>query len=45
MDIDQHAFNKEDAYRTLERVNFWINNCDSKSSFILAFTEYLRLYF
>lgn len=29
-------FNKEDSYRNLERVNFWISNCDTKASFILA---------
>ena len=28
---------KEDAYKNLEIVNFWINNIDLKASFILAF--------
>lgn len=28
---------REEAYRTLDRINFWISNCDSKASFILAF--------
>lgn len=35
--MDNQVFNKDDAYRTLDRINFWISNCDSKSSFILAF--------
>ncbi|MFZ3372772.1 MAG: hypothetical protein WA131_07105 [Desulfitobacteriaceae bacterium] len=29
-------FQKEDSYKNLERVNFWIANCDTKASFILA---------
>ena len=29
-------FDKEDSYKNLERVNFWIANCDSKASFALA---------
>ena len=30
------AFEKEDAYRSLEMVNTWINNLDTKVSFALA---------
>ena len=33
--------NKEDAYKNLERVNFWINNSDTKTSFLLAFVGIL----
>ncbi|AZR74071.1 hypothetical protein BBF96_12090 [Anoxybacter fermentans] len=29
--------NKDDSYRNLDRVNNWISNCDTKTSFILAF--------
>lgn len=32
---------KEEAIRTLERVNFWIGNCDTKISFALAFSGIL----
>lgn len=31
------GFTKDDAYKNLERVNFWIGNADSKISFVLAF--------
>ncbi|MCM3444742.1 Pycsar system effector family protein [Metabacillus halosaccharovorans] len=31
----------EEASKTLERVNFWINNCDTKISFSLAFAGIL----
>jgi energy-coupling factor transporter transmembrane protein EcfT len=30
-------FDKQDAYKNLERVNFWISNSDTKTSFLLAF--------
>jgi hypothetical protein len=30
-------FTKEDAYKNLDRVNLWIQNCDSKTSYVLAF--------
>lgn len=30
------AFEKEDAYRSLEMVNTWISNLDTKVSFALA---------
>lgn len=32
-----HPFSKDDAYRNLERVNYWINNADTKTNFILTF--------
>lgn len=32
---------KEEAIRTLERINFWIGNCDTKISFALAFSGIL----
>jgi len=32
---------KEEAVRTLERINFWIGNCDTKISFALAFSGIL----
>ena len=31
------AFEKEDAYKSLELVNGWINNLDTKASFLLAY--------
>ncbi len=31
------AFEKEDAYKSLELVNGWINNLDAKASFLLAY--------
>jgi hypothetical protein len=31
------GFTKEDAYKNLERVNYWLGNGDSKISFALAF--------
>lgn len=34
---DNKKFSKEDAYQTLELINSWINNVDTKSSFGLAF--------
>lgn len=34
---DKRIFSKEDSYKNLERVNYWISNCDSKISFMLAF--------
>ncbi|ASB89330.1 MULTISPECIES: Pycsar system effector family protein [Bacillus] len=30
-------YNKDDAYKNLDRINFWISNSDSKASFVLAF--------
>lgn len=30
-------FEKEDAYKSLELVNGWINNLDTKASFLLAY--------
>lgn len=35
------GFEIEEASKTLERVNFWINNCDTKISFSLAFAGLL----
>ncbi|QPA33390.1 hypothetical protein [Thermaerobacillus caldiproteolyticus] len=32
-----NSFNKDDAYKNLDRVNLWIQNCDSKTSYVLAF--------
>ncbi|MED1565728.1 Pycsar system effector family protein [Bacillus paramycoides] len=32
---------KEEAVQTLERINFWISNCDTKISFSLAFAGIL----
>lgn len=29
-------YDKDDAYKTLDRVNFWLNNFDSKASYLLA---------
>lgn len=38
MEIDnEKKIDKEDSYKNLERVNFWINNSDCKASFVLAF--------
>jgi hypothetical protein len=33
--------NKEEAVETLDRINFWIGNCDTKVSFSLAFAVIL----
>lgn len=33
----QNGFDKDDAYKNLDRVNFWIANLDTKASFALAF--------
>ncbi|OBA05420.1 hypothetical protein A9D36_09435 [Bacillus subtilis] len=30
-------YSKDDAYKNLDRINYWITNSDSKSSFVLAF--------
>lgn len=29
-------YNKDDAYKNLERINGWISNCDSKASVLIA---------
>lgn len=34
---NEKPYTKEDSYKNLDRVNFWISNCDSKASFVLAF--------
>lgn len=34
---DDKKYGKDDAYQTLELINSWINNVDTKSSFGLAF--------
>lgn len=34
--IEEHNINKEDLIDIYDRVNLWINNCDSKASTILA---------
>lgn len=34
-------YNKEDAYQTLELINFWISNIDTKTSFALAYVAVL----
>lgn len=36
-----NKYDKEDAYRTLELINSWINNVDTKASFALAFQTFL----
>jgi len=36
MEENINAYNKDDAYRTLELVNTWISNMDTKVSFALA---------
>lgn len=36
-----HAERKEESIKTLERINFWIANCDTKISFSLAFAGIL----
>lgn len=33
----ENIYTKDDSYLNLDRVNFWINNCDTKASFVLAF--------
>jgi|GEM_PF-733159 len=39
-------FTKEDSYKNLDRANFWIQNADSKTSFVLAFVGvFLTLFF
>ena len=35
------AFEKEDAYRSLELINGWIENLDTKASFLLAYIAVL----
>lgn len=32
-------YTKEDAYKTLETINMWINSCDTKTSIIMGFYE------
>lgn len=34
--MQEPIFSKDDCYKNLERVNFWIANVDTKTSFILA---------
>lgn len=29
-------FTKDDAYKTLDTINMWINNCDTKASIVLG---------
>lgn len=29
-------FTRDDAYKTLETINMWINNCDTKTSVVLS---------
>lgn len=36
-----HAEQNEESLKTLERINFWISNCDTKISFLLAFAGIL----
>lgn len=44
--MDEKGFSKETAFRTLELINSWINNADTKVSFALAFaTTVLGLIF
>lgn len=33
---NRNSFNEQDLKDNLERVNFWIENCDQKASFVLA---------
>ena len=35
--MEDNKYSREDAYQSLEMVNSWINNVDSKISYILAF--------
>lgn len=35
--MEAQKYTKEDAYQTLELINNWINNVDTKASFALAF--------
>ncbi|APU87010.1 hypothetical protein [Clostridium botulinum] len=37
----QSNYNREDAYKTLEIINLWIGNIDTKISFVLAFMAVL----
>lgn len=32
------GMSRDDRYKNLERVNYWIANCDTKASFLLGFT-------
>ncbi|EJS10525.1 hypothetical protein EXW34_06670 [Bacillus mycoides] len=34
---NKNVYTKDDSYLNLDRVNFWINNCDTKASFVFAF--------
>lgn len=36
--MEEKGFSKETAFRTLELINSWINNADTKVSFALAFS-------
>lgn len=33
----KEIFQRDDAYKTLDTVNFWIDSCDTKASILLAF--------
>ncbi|MDF2960662.1 MAG: hypothetical protein K0S39_2397, partial [Paenibacillus sp.] len=49
MNCDQNHnenFTKDELYKNLERVNFWVANVDTKTSFILAFVGiFLSIFF
>lgn len=34
--MSNKPFNRDDAYKTLETINMWINNCDTKASIVLS---------
>lgn len=38
---NNQGYEREDAYKTLEMINTWINNIDTKVSFALAFSSVL----
>ncbi|RDY70859.1 hypothetical protein DXT76_10770 [Halobacillus trueperi] len=42
---EESAFDKEEISKTLDRVNYWISNCDTKISFALAFAGVLLAVF
>lgn len=43
--MEEDKFSKDDAYRNLERVNYFISSADTKTSFVLAFVGVIMLAF
>ncbi|MDC3424255.1 DUF5706 domain-containing protein [Aquibacillus sp. 3ASR75-11] len=41
MNKETKGYNQEEIGKTLERINYWISNCDTKISFALAFSGVL----